>query len=117
MKNLEKPEDLIKGLLMAVIQAQDADLAIQSLMDGGFKVTRLPSAGAFLGYKSVTLMIGVGDDNQAAAIDILDETCRQRVAYIAMPMETSSLPMPAPMPVTIGGASIFTLDVDHYEEF
>jgi hypothetical protein len=32
-------------------------------------------------------------------------------------MENSPLPMPAPTPITIGGASIFSLDIDQYEEF
>lgn len=104
-------------LLIAVVQGQDAELAIEALGDADFKVTRLPSVGGFLGRKSATLMIGVNPENHDRAIEILDKTCRQRVAFIAVPMENSPLPMPAPTPVTIGGANVFTLEVDHYEEF
>lgn len=104
-------------LLIAVVQGQDSDVAIQSLTEADFKVTRLLSVGGFLGWKSATLMIGAQSGRKDAAIEILDRTCRQRVAFIAVPMENSPLPMPAPTPVTIGGASIFSLEVDHYEEF
>jgi uncharacterized protein YaaQ len=104
-------------LLIAVVQGQDADIAIESLIDAGFGVTRLPSVGGFLGRRSATLMIGTSDENLKAAVDLLNRNCRKRVAFIAMPMENSPLPMPAPTPVTVGGASIFTLKVDHYEEF
>jgi uncharacterized protein YaaQ len=104
-------------LLIAVVQGQDADMAIESLGDEGFKITRLPSVGGFLGRKSATLMIGVNSENRDRALEILDKNCRKRVAFIAVPMENSPLPMPAPTPVTIGGASIFSLEVDHYEEF
>ncbi|MFU8826727.1 MAG: cyclic-di-AMP receptor [Brevefilum sp.] len=104
-------------LLIVVVQGQDADLAIDSLTDGGFTVTRLPSVGGFLGRKNATLMVGVDDVRKEEAIAILNKNCRQRVAFIAVPMENSPLPMPAPTPVTIGGANIFFLDVDHYEEF
>ena len=104
-------------LLLAVVQGQDADMAIEALTDADFTVTRLPSVGGFLGRKSATLMIGVNVENHDRAIEILDRTCRQRVAFIAVPMENSPLPMPAPTPVTIGGANVFTLEVDHYEEF
>lgn len=107
----------MKDLLIAVVQGQDADMAIESLLDQNFKVTRLPSVGGFLGRKNATLMIGVETDCKEQAIDILNKNCRQRVAFIAVPMENSPLPMPAPTPVTIGGAKIFGIEVEHYEEF
>ena len=106
-----------QNLLIAVVQGQDADNAIQTLADAGFGVTRLPSVGGFLGRKNATLMLGVSAEKAEEAIEILNQTCRQRVAFIAVPMENAPLPMPAPTPVTIGGANVFTLEVDHYEEF
>lgn len=117
MPDSEKSENKKNDLLVAVVQGQDADIAIESLIDEGFGVTRLPSAGGFLGRKSATLMIGVNKERVNEAIEILDQNCRKRVAFIAMPMENSPLPMPAPTPITVGGASIFSLEVDHYEDF
>ena len=104
-------------LLIAIVQGQDAEMAIDSLLEEGFGVTRLPSVGGFLGRRSATLMIGVHSEKTEQAIEVLNNTCRKRVAFIAVPMENSPLPMPAPTPVTVGGASIFSLDVEHYEEF
>ena len=106
-----------QDLLIAVVQGQDADNAIETLADAGFGVTRLPSVGGFLGRKNATLMLGVGADKAGEAIEILNQTCRQRVAFIAVPMENAPLPMPAPTPVTIGGANVFALEVEHYEEY
>jgi uncharacterized protein YaaQ len=117
MSESENLKQKRQGLIIAVVQGQDADMAIQSLNDEGFRVTRLPSVGAFLGRKNATLMIGVSENQEEKAIDILNDTCRQRVAFIAVPMENAPLPMPAPMPVTIGGANVFSLEVEHYEEF
>lgn len=106
-----------QDLLIAVIQGQDADIATQSLTDGGFAVTRLSSVGGFLGRKNVTLMIEVKAADNAQALEILNKTCRQRVAFIAVPMENAPLPLPAPTPITIGGANVFSLEVDYFEEF
>jgi uncharacterized protein YaaQ len=117
MTNSENAQIEKNDLLIAVVQGQDADIAIESLIDAGFGVTRLPSTGGFLGRKSATLMIGASDEDVDMAVEILNQNCRKRVAFIAMPMENSPLPMPAPTPVTVGGASIFSLKVDHYEEF
>jgi uncharacterized protein YaaQ len=117
MTNSENGKIEKNDLLIAIVQGQDADIAIESLIDAGFGVTRLPSMGGFLGRKSATLMIGASDEDVDMAVEILNQNCRKRVAFIAMPMENSPLPMPAPTPVTVGGASIFSLKVDHYEEF
>lgn len=117
MSKSEKATTETKGLMIAVVQGQDADIAIESLVDEDFRVTRLPSVGGFLGRKSASLLISVDMKSEARAIELLNKTCRKRVAFIAVPMENSPLPMPAPTPVIIGGASIFSLDVEHYEEF
>jgi len=111
---LKNPKD---RLLIAVVQGQDANLAIDNLLEEGFGVTRLPSMGGFLGRKSASLLIGVSSGREEDAIASLNRTCRKQVAFIAVPLENSPLPMPAPTPVTVGGASIFSLEVEHYEEF
>jgi uncharacterized protein YaaQ len=113
----EEPKGEIDRLLIAVVQGQDADMALQALHGEGVRVTRLPSVGAFLGRKNATLMVGIQASDEEMAVKILNETCRQRVDYIVVPMENAPLPMPAPTPITVGGASVFSLEVDHYEEF
>jgi uncharacterized protein YaaQ len=106
-----------QDLLIAVVQGQDADMAAQVLEEAGFGAIHLPSIGAFLGRKNATLMIGVPQAKAQEAMDLLNKTCRQRVAFIAVPMENAPLPMPAPTPITIGGANVFSIEVDHFEEF
>jgi len=110
-------QEKASNLLVVIVHGQDADFAVDSLVDGGFSVTRLPSVGGFLGRKNATLLVGVDNARKEAAIEILDKNCRQRVAFIVVPMENSPLPMPTPTPVTIGGANVFSLAVEHYEEF
>ena len=117
MSDVEKAKMTKDDLLIVVIQGQDADTAIESLTDKGFGVTKLPSVGGFLGRKSATLLIGVTHENSPEVIEILHQNCRKRVAFIAVPLENSPLPLPAPTPITIGGASIFSLDIDQFEEY
>ncbi|MEL7590518.1 MAG: cyclic-di-AMP receptor [Anaerolineaceae bacterium] len=108
--------DPCNTLLMAVVQAQDADIVDSILHERNISVTRLPSTGAFLGRRNATLLIGIPCDLQPEILDALRENCRQRIEYIAVPLESAPLPMPAPTPVTVGGATVFALDVEHYEE-
>lgn len=103
-------------MMLAVVQAQDSEPAEHALNKLGFTVTRLPSVGGFLGRRNATVVIGLPAQRQDEVIQSLNETCRQRVEFIAVPLESAPLPLPAPTPITIGGATIFSLEVEHYEE-
>ncbi len=102
--------------LIVVIQSQDAENAEIGLNNLGFTITRLPSFGGFLGRRNATLMVALSKADRQQVLDSLKESCRQRVEYIAVPLESAPLPLPTPTPITIGGATIFTLPIEHYEE-
>ncbi len=104
-------------LMVAIVQSQDLERASNALIELGLSVARLPSIGGFLGQRNATLLISVPDGKEKNARDALNENCRQRIEYIAVPLESAPMPLPAPTPVTVGGATIFTLDVDYFEEF
>lgn len=103
-------------LMMAVVQAQDAEVAKEALVKLGLTVERLPSVGGFLGRRNATLMIGMREEQREAALEALNRSCRQRIEFIAVPLESAPLPLPTPTPITVGGATVFSLDVEHYEE-
>jgi len=103
-------------LMTVVVQEQDIDAAMRALKKSGIESTRLASMGGFLGRRSVTLLIGLVSGQEAEIIDILRQNCRTRVEYVTIPLEGSPLPLPAPTPITVGGATIFVVDVERYEE-
>ena len=110
---MEKQNDI---MLIAVVQSQDAESAQNGLEKLGVSSERLPSVGGFLGRRNATLLIGLPAAKQQAVIQSLQESCRQRVEYIAVPLESAPLPLPTPTPITIGGATLFGLEVEHFEE-
>jgi uncharacterized protein YaaQ len=65
--------DPCNTLLMAVVQAQDADIVDSILHERNISVTRLPSTGAFLGRRNATLLIGIPCDLQPEILDALRE--------------------------------------------
>lgn len=111
MNKSEKPL-----MFMAVVQAQDADVAESKIREMNVSVTRLPSVGAFLGRRNATLLIGLPPSRLDEVLASFKENCRQRVEYIAVALESAPLPLPSPTPITVGGAAIFALEVDHFEE-
>ncbi len=105
-----------KTLLIAVVQTQDTDNAHEALRKLDVSVQQLPSTGGFLGRKNSTLLIALPEEKKQPVIDALNSTCRQRIEYIAVPLESAPLPLPTPTPISIGGATIFELEIEHYEE-
>lgn len=106
----------IDRLMLAIVQLQDAENALHELNQACLSVTRLATSGGFLGRGNVTLLIGLNHTQEATVVEILSQICRRRIEYIATPLEGAPFHMPLPTPVSVGGATIFTIPVERYEE-
>jgi len=106
----------VTQLMTAVIQSQDFEKASIALRNAGLTFTHISSSGGFLGQRNVVLLIGIGEDQERIAVNALNKSCKRRVEYIATPLEGAPLQLPQSTPVTVGGATIFTIDVEYYEE-
>jgi uncharacterized protein YaaQ len=110
------PKTPVHLLIMAVVQEQDIEQATSVAESLGAPVVYLTSTGGFLGRRNATLLIGLPEGLESDLVESLHNTCRQRVEYLTMPVEGAPMPLPTPVPVTVGGATIFALPVDHFEE-
>jgi uncharacterized protein YaaQ len=106
----------VKSLLTIVIQEQDVDRAIHALEHLGVVITRLPSTGSFLDRQNVTLLIGVPEGTEEIVIKTLRENSQPRTETLPTLPEMSSTQLPQDASITIGGATIFTFDVERFEE-
>lgn len=106
-------------LILAIVNNDDSAKASSALTDAGFAVTRLSTTGGFLMVGNTTFLVGTEDENCTKAIDILKKHCtsRKRVqsstASFGMGMNNMSLQEE----VTVGGATVFVLDVAQMEKF
>jgi uncharacterized protein YaaQ len=107
----------IRSLMIAIVQEQDVDLAERALGALDVPVIHLASTGGFLGRRNATLLVGLPEAGGREVLAALVKNCRQRVEYLAIPLEGAPLPLPTPVPVTVGGATVFTLPVERFEEF
>jgi len=107
----------INRLIGAVIQEQDLENSLSILTKLGFAVTHLPSSGGFLKRRSVTLLIGLNAGQEKSVVDALSQSCKKRIEYITTPLESGPVPLPNPVPVNVGGATIWVFEVERYEEF
>lgn len=103
-------------LVIAIINSDDANTVITNLTQKGYQTTKLSTSGGFLRAGNVTLLIGVDDKKLDNVIDIIGEFSSQRKkitpvnnTYIGDSMLSSM-----PVEVTVGGATIFVVDVEQF---
>ncbi len=105
-------------LVVAIVQARDAEGLVRALVDRGFFTTRINSAGGFLRESNVTLMTGVQESYVGDVVRIARQQCQARTRYVnpLMPiLEPAEFYVPSPVEVHVGGATIFVLNVERYE--
>ena len=108
-------------LIFAVIRDKDAGEAVKALVREGIGVTRLSSTGGFLRDGNTTLMIGTPDEQVETVKRVLHETCAQRTQVeVLAPHGTGGVPTwnvgTAPLKVTVGGATVFILNVEEFQK-
>ncbi|MDR2168318.1 MAG: cyclic-di-AMP receptor [Clostridiales bacterium] len=104
-------------LIMAIIHDEDAFRIIDVLSEEGFKVTKMATTGGFLRSGNTTLMCGVEDDRVDELVRIIESKCKSRkqvTSIGAAHLSTADSYVPYPIEVTVGGATIFVLDVAEF---
>jgi CPA1 family monovalent cation:H+ antiporter len=109
---LNRPEQPIRGLMSIIIQDQDVESVIAILNRMGVSFTRLSSSGGFLGTKNTTLLVGIPEGEESQIINVISKVSHQRIGYLPDSEKTPE----RSTSVIVGGATIFTLDVERYEE-
>ena len=101
-------------LVYAIVQNDDSKRLLRELTNHRISVTRISSTGGFLHNGNSTLMIGVEE-----TLDIIKEKSSTRKEYMVVP---SAVPgyidnSPAPVQVTMGGATVFVVDVEQFYKY
>jgi uncharacterized protein YaaQ len=106
-------------LIVAVVQAQDADACGDALTGAGFACTLLTSEGAFLESPNATLMVGIDDSQTDQVLAVLTRHARRRVAMLDATVSSlgplGTLMQPN-VEVEVGGASVFVLPLERFEK-
>jgi uncharacterized protein YaaQ len=115
---LDKNQERGMKLVVATIQDQDAERVVGGLTEKGFRVTRVGTTGGFLQQGNTTLLVGVDDHQVEQIIKTLKTFSERRMRY--MPMATGAAPNGMALynyvEVEVGGASVFVLNVEHFEQ-
>lgn len=103
-------------LVLAIINYDDANAVTHALTKKGFSSTKLATTGGFLLSNNITLMVGVEDKMVQTVIDVIKEYSHSRKQVIPTGDLSFDFDTNMPLEVSVGGATIFVLDVDRFEK-
>lgn len=104
-------------LVIAVVNRDDTKNVVENLTKHGFSSTKLSSSGGFLSAGNITLLVGVRDEQVQRVIDLIRDCSHSRKEMISTAsgeMALTSMPT-LPVEVTVGGATVFVVDVERFE--
>jgi uncharacterized protein YaaQ len=105
-------------LVVAIVSKEDAEKTVSALTKSDFRTTRLDSVGGFLKEKNSTILTGVEEEDVDAVLKVIGEHAKSHTEQLT-PTPAMGGPgdfvMADPVEVTVGGATVFVVDVDRFE--
>lgn len=103
-------------LVLAIVNRDDSRAVTANLTKKGFSSTCLSTTGGFLMAGNVTIMVGVDEEKVQDVINIIKEFSYARKQIIPATSEINYGYYPAtPVEITVGGATIFVVDIERFE--
>lgn len=104
-------------LILTIIHDEDSHKLMDKLSQAGYMATKLASTGGFLKTGNTTLFIGVSKDKVDEVIDIIKSVCKTTKQMSLLNQPITTIPegyLSYPIEVTVGGATLFVIDVEQY---
>ncbi len=104
-------------LLFAIVSDEDGNILADKLNKEGFGATKLCSSGGFLKSGNTTFLIATDDDKVDRALGVIGDTCKNRRRMISpekLPGSFGAFNMAMPIEVNVGGATVFTLNIEQF---
>lgn len=104
-------------LVLAIVNNDDSSAVSTHLIKNGFYATKLATTGGFLKAGNTTFICGVEDERLEEVLEIIRAQSKRRTQMV--PTTTfydAGLYAAYPVEVTVGGATIFVLDVAQFEK-
>lgn len=101
-------------LIVSVTNRDDTPSLLKKLTQHGFSSTVIHSTGGFLNTENSIVMIGVDEEKVRNVLELIRSFCHSRTETIPPATEPPFYP-PVPTETVVGGATVFVVDVDHFE--
>ena len=104
-------------LIIAIVNNDDSATVSSALTRESISVTKLATSGGFLMAGNTTFLIGTEEDSIDKVIDIIAKHSKKRTQMVPTSASFGTgLYSSFPVEVTVGGATLFVMDIDRFEK-
>ncbi|HEX9028620.1 MAG TPA: cyclic-di-AMP receptor [Anaerolineales bacterium] len=114
---MTKPTEDVNQLVMLVVLERQAENLLPALSKEHFYFTKIDSSGMVFQETTLCLLIGLNNSRLTGLLGLVTEYCQPREEYVPVQFNPPVGFAPFPMiEARIGGALIYVLDVDRFEQ-
>ena len=103
-------------LIVAIVNKDDSARVAEEVTRAGFSVTKLATTGGFLQAGNTTFIVGTDESRVDEAIALIERHCKRRTQMISGTAYGATSATAIPVEVTVGGATVFVLNVERFEK-
>jgi uncharacterized protein YaaQ len=108
----------IDQLVVAIIAGERSDDLSRQLVSSGYYFTRIDSSGGFLEGPTTSLLVGINGESFDDLFKVIQTCCRRTRRYIPAQVEAPpGFGQPVMIEAEVGGAVVYSLDVERFEQF
>ena len=100
-------------LVIAIVNNDDVKEISEALAMSGFSSTIHSSRGGFLNNDNSTILVGVDEEKARGVMDVIQVHAHRRQVEPCGALAEACCPGAGP--ITVGGATIFVVDVEQFE--
>lgn len=107
-------------LVLNIVNSDDAGELLEKLMEQHYQAYVIGTPDMLFSKDYTTVAIKAEDSEIPEILNLVKNYCQQRTEYInALPlmMEPGEMSFPTPITLTLGGATVFVLDVAQFHQF
>ena len=104
-------------LVIVIVASEQINELTQELIKGSFYFTRIDSSGGLLEKSTVSLLIGINQNRLEPLLALIRKMCHTRLKFIPARVEAPLMQgQPLMIEAEVGGASIYVVDVERFEQ-
>lgn len=94
-------------LIIAIVNNDDSHFVNTGLTSSGFHVTKISSTGGFLMNGNSTFLMGIEDDKVDTALEVIRSHSHKRMQNVP-----TTIPGATEASISVGGATVFVIDIE-----
>jgi uncharacterized protein YaaQ len=116
-KNMVSPNNTVNQLVFIAVSERQGEDLMQALVKERFYFTKIDSSGMLFQEPNLCLLIGLNNIRLAGLLELVNQYCQPHQEYVPVQFNSpAGLPPLSMIEARAGGALIYLLDVERFEQ-